>query len=38
MRLNSQVPNAEEALEDSLVLDFFSPPSATTGIDERKDH
>ncbi len=26
-------PHSAEALEDSLVLDLFSPPSAVTGID-----
>jgi quercetin dioxygenase-like cupin family protein len=33
--LPSQVPHSAEALEDTLVLDLFSPPSATTGIDRR---
>lgn len=38
MQLPSNVPHAAEALEDSLVLDLFSPTSATTGIDESKGH
>jgi quercetin dioxygenase-like cupin family protein len=33
MHLPSNVPHAAEALEETLVLDLFSPPSATTGID-----
>lgn len=33
MHLPSGVPHSAEALEDTLVLDIFSPPSATTGID-----
>jgi len=33
LHLPSLVPHAAEALEDSVVLDIFSPPSATTGID-----
>jgi quercetin dioxygenase-like cupin family protein len=33
--LPSNVPHSAEALEDTLVLDVFSPPSATTGIDPR---
>lgn len=32
--LPSHVPHSAEALEDTLVLDLFSPPSATTGIDQ----
>jgi quercetin dioxygenase-like cupin family protein len=31
--LPSNVPHSAEALEDSLVLDVFSPVSETTGID-----
>ena len=31
--LPSGVPHAALALEDTVVLDLFSPPSATTGID-----
>lgn len=38
MQLPSHIPHAAEALEDTLVLDLFSPPSATTGIDERRGH
>jgi quercetin dioxygenase-like cupin family protein len=33
IHLPSNVPHAAYALEDTLVLDLFSPPSATTGID-----
>lgn len=33
LHLPSNVPHSAEALEDTLVLDLFSPPSATTGID-----
>jgi quercetin dioxygenase-like cupin family protein len=29
----SNVPHAAEALEDTVVIDVFSPPSETTGID-----
>jgi unsaturated pyranuronate lyase len=36
LHLPSNVPHSAEALEKSVVLDLFSPPSATTGID-RKD-
>lgn len=38
MELPSQVPHAAEAIEDTLVLDLFSPPSATTGIDVHRRH
>ncbi len=38
MELPSNVPHAAEAMEDTLVLDLFSPPSATTGIDVRRGH
>ncbi len=31
--LPSMAPHSAEALEDTVVLDIFSPPSATTGID-----
>jgi quercetin dioxygenase-like cupin family protein len=27
------LPHSAEAVEDTVVLDVFSPPSATTGID-----
>ena len=33
LHLPSQVPHEAEALEDTVVLDVFSPPSETTGID-----
>jgi quercetin dioxygenase-like cupin family protein len=33
LHLPAHVPHAAEALEDTLVLDIFSPPSTTTGID-----
>ena len=29
----SNAPHAAEALEDTLILDCFSPPSETTGVD-----
>lgn len=32
--LPSNFPHSAEALEDTLVLDVFSPPSETTGVDE----
>jgi len=35
MHLPSNVPHSAEALEETLVLDIFAPPSATTGIDRR---
>jgi len=35
IHLPSLVPHSAEALEETLVLDVFSPPSATTGIDEK---
>ncbi|MCH7592537.1 MAG: cupin domain-containing protein [Planctomycetes bacterium] len=35
MYLPSDVPHAAEALEDTVVLDIFSPPSEKTGIDRR---
>jgi len=35
LHLPSNVPHAAEALEDTVVLDVFSPPSATTGIDRK---
>ena len=31
----SNIPHAAEALEETIVLDVFSPPSATTGIDRK---
>ena len=33
IHLPSNVPHSAEAIEETLVLDLFSPPSATTGID-----
>ena len=33
LHLPSMVPHSARALEDSVVLDVFSPPSETTGID-----
>jgi quercetin dioxygenase-like cupin family protein len=36
LHLPSNVAHSAEALEETVVLDVFSPPSATTGID-RKD-
>ena len=33
LHLPSQVPHGVVAMEETLVLDLFSPPSATTGID-----
>ena len=33
MHLPANVPHAAEALEDSVVLDIFSPPSEKTGVD-----
>ena len=35
LHLPSNVPHSAEALEDTLVLDIFSPPSEKTGIDRR---
>jgi len=34
LHLPSFVPHSAEALEDTLVLDIFSPPSEKTGIDK----
>lgn len=33
LHLPSNVPHSAEALEDTLVIDVFSPPSEKTGID-----
>jgi quercetin dioxygenase-like cupin family protein len=33
LMLPSMVPHGAEAIEDCVVLDLFSPPSQTTGID-----
>lgn len=35
IHLRSNLPHSALALEDTLVLDVFAPPSATTGIDRR---
>jgi len=35
VHLPSNVPHSAEALADTLVLDVFAPPSATTGIDKK---
>lgn len=34
VQLPAWVPHSAFAIEDTLILDIFSPPSATTGIDE----
>lgn len=33
IHLPSNVPHSAEAIEDTVVLDLFSPPSAVTGVD-----
>ena len=33
LHLPANLPHSAEAIEDSVVLDVFSPPSQTTGID-----
>lgn len=33
IHLPANVPHSAEALEETLILDLFSPPSATTGVD-----
>jgi quercetin dioxygenase-like cupin family protein len=39
LHLPSNLPHSAEALEDTVVLDIFSPPSQTTGIDRpRRAH
>lgn len=35
MHLPSNIPHAAKAHEDTVVLDIFSPPSETTGIDRQ---
>lgn len=35
LHLPCNVPHAAEAIEETIVLDVFSPPSATTGIDRK---
>ena len=34
LHLPSNVPHSAEALEDTHVIDLFSPPSETTGVDQ----
>ena len=34
IHLPSNVPHSAEALEETLIFDLFSPPSATTGVDQ----
>lgn len=34
IHLPSNVPHSAEALEETVILDLFSPPSATTGVDQ----
>lgn len=36
LHLPSHAPHGAAAIETAVVLDIFAPPSATTGIDERK--
>ena len=38
LHLPSMVPHSADALEDTLVLDLFSPPSERTGIDRDSPH
>lgn len=38
LHLPANVPHSAEALEQTLVIDIFSPPSETTGIDVRRAH
>jgi quercetin dioxygenase-like cupin family protein len=35
LHLPGNVPHSALALEDSVILDIFSPPSMTTGIDRK---
>jgi quercetin dioxygenase-like cupin family protein len=35
LHLPSMVPHSAEAIEETVVLDIFAPPSEKTGIDER---
>jgi quercetin dioxygenase-like cupin family protein len=35
LHLPSDLPHSAEAMEDTVVLDLFSPPSERTGIDRR---
>ncbi len=36
LHLPSWCPHCARALEDTVVLDIFAPPSATTGIDRKE--
>jgi quercetin dioxygenase-like cupin family protein len=36
IHLPSNLPHSAEALEDTHILDLFSPPSAGTGVDVRR--
>lgn len=36
IHLPSNVPHSADALEDTVVLDVFSPPSAGTGVDAKR--
>lgn len=36
LHLPANVPHSAEALEDSIVLDIFAPPSETTGVDRTR--
>lgn len=38
LHLPSHVPHGVVAMEETVVLDLFSPPSATTGIDQPASH
>lgn len=38
IHLPGNVPHAAEALEECVLLDLFSPPSATTGVDAQGSH
>ena len=37
LHLPGNVPHSAYAEEETLVLDLFSPPAATTGIDQKRD-
>lgn len=37
LHLPSNLPHSAFAVEETVVLDIFSPPSATTGIDRKPD-
>lgn len=38
IHLPANVPHSAEAVEDTIILDIFSPPSEKTGIDTRRGH